>query len=404
VSPTAELAYAPGVTSIAPEEWNALVDENDPFLEHGFLAALERSGSVGAETGWLPHFTLVRWRGELVGAAPSYIKSHSYGEFVFDWSWAAAAERTRLSYYPKLVVAVPFTPVTGNRLLVRPGADAATVQAALVRGLHDLCEATGSSSIHLLFCTEAEKRLLAQNHYSARLGLQFHWRNRAPVPYADFEDFLRAFRSRNRKQVRHERAVAAGHGLSLETREGPEMTAGEWMVLQRLYAANVGKHGGARYLSSRFFDEIRQHFSHRVVATLALRGERVVAGALNFERGQHLYGRYWGALEEHDMLHFELCYYRLIERAVTRGYRLFEAGAQGEHKLKRGLDPTYTHSAHLIRHPGLAAAIARFVEGEAQHVEQELAHYRSLSPYSRAPGSPDLAPDPGPPDSSAPGK
>jgi len=156
--------------------------------------------------------------------------------------------------------------------------------------------------------------------------------------------------------------------------------------LQRFYAINVGKHGGVRYLQPRFFAEVRQRFAHRVVATLASRGEEVVAGTLNFERGQHLYGRYWGALEEHEMLHFEMCYYQLIERAVDRRYQLFEAGAQGEHKLKRGLDPSYTHSAHLIRHPGLASAVARFVEGEAQHVERELAYYKSLSPYSRAAG------------------
>jgi uncharacterized protein len=389
-----ELEYVPGVSALPPEEWDALVDPNDPFLEHAFLAALERSGSVGKSSGWLPHFTLVRSRGELVGAAPSYLKLHSYGEFVFDWSWAAAAERAGVSYYPKLLVAVPFTPVSGSRLLVRPGADAELVRSALLEGLEALAEETSCSSVHVLFCPDDEKRLLVERGYSPRLGLQFHWRNRSPAPYASFDDFLGAFRSRNRKQVRHERAVAAGHGLRLETIAGPDLTPAQWAALQRLYVANVRKHGGARYLSPRFFDEIRESFSHRVLATLASRDEQVVAGTLNFERGQHLYGRYWGAFEEHEMLHFEMCYYQLIERAVLRGHQLFEAGAQGEHKLKRGLDPAYTHSAHLIRHPGLAAAVARFVEGEAQHVEQELAHYKSLSPYSRppTPGGPDPAP------------
>jgi uncharacterized protein len=386
LSATPELGHAPGVSSIPPEEWDALVDGNDPFLEHGFLAALERSGSVGAGTGWLPRFTLVRWRGELVGAAPSYVKSHSYGEFVFDWSWAAAAERVRVDYYPKIVVAVPFTPVTGSRLLVRPGADAATVRQALVRGLVALAEEADCSSIHVLFCPEREKDLLAESGFAPRLGLQFHWRNRTPEPYADFADFLGAFRSRNRKQVKHERAVAAGHGLKLETRAGPELDPRQWAALQHFYAANVDKHGGVRYLSRRFFDEVRQRFAHRVVATLASRGDDVVAGTLNFERGQHLYGRYWGALEEHEMLHFEMCYYQLIERAVDRKHLLFEAGAQGEHKLKRGLEPSYTHSAHLIRHPGLASAVSRFVEGEAEHVRRELEYYRTLSPYSRAAG------------------
>jgi uncharacterized protein len=384
LSSSFELGHAPGVTSIPAEEWDALVDANDPFLEHGFLAALERSRSVGPESGWLPNFTLVRWRGELVGAAPAYIKSHSYGEFVFDWSWAAAAERARVHYYPKLVVAVPFTPVSGSRLLVRPGADAEAVRAELARGLLSLAEESDCSSVHVLFCTEAETRVLADHGFSARLGMQFHWRNRSPEPYADFEDFLGAFRSRNRKQVRHERKVAAGHGLELKTLAGAEVPEKTWTVLQRLYAVNTSKHGGARYLQPAFFQEIRQHFAHRAVVSLASQGERVVAGTLNFERGQHLYGRYWGALEEHDMLHFELCYYQLIERAVTLRHRLFEAGAQGEHKLKRGLDPSPTHSAHLIRHSGLHAAIARFVEGEAQQVEREIEYYKSLSPYSRA--------------------
>ncbi len=379
----------PGVTSVPSEEWDALVDGNDPFVEWGFLAALERSGSVGPGTGWVPRFTLVRWRGELVGAAPSYIKSHSYGEFVFDWSWAAAAERARIPYYPKLVVAVPLTPVSGSRLLIRPGADAEAVREQLVRGLVALSESADCSSIHVLFCNQAETRVLADAGFSARLGMQFHWRNRSPEPYADFDDFLGAFRSRNRKQVRHERKVAAGHGLKLETRVGTELPEKTWAVLQRLYAANANKHGGARYLTPAFFQEVRQHFAHRAVVSLAWKDDRVVAGTLNFERGQHLYGRYWGALGEYDMLHFELCYYQLIERAVARRHTLFEAGAQGEHKLKRGLDPAPTHSAHLLRHPGLNAAVARFVEGEAAQVERELEYYRSLSPYSR--GQPEPA-------------
>ena len=384
MSSSFELADAPGVSSIPAPEWDALVEGNDPFCEHGFLAALERSRSVGPGTGWLPRFSLVRWRGELVGAAPAYIKSHSYGEFVFDWSWAAAAERAHIAYYPKLVVAVPFTPVSGSRLLIRPGADAEAVRGELVRGLLELAEAADCSSVHVLFCNQEEARVLAEHGFSARRGMQFHWRNRSPEPYADFEDFLGAFRSRNRKQVRHERKVAAGHGLKLETLAGPELPEKTWTVLQGLYATNTDKHGMARYLTPAFFQEIRQHFAHRAVVSLASQGDRVVAGTLNFERGEHLYGRYWGTLEEFDMLHFELCYYQLIERAVTRRHALFEAGAQGEHKLKRGLDPCPTHSAHLIRHPGLNAAVARFVEGEARQVEQEIAYYQSLSPYSRA--------------------
>jgi predicted N-acyltransferase len=385
VSAVPEPSSASGVAEIPAQAWNALVDGNDPFLEHGFLLALERSRSVGAATGWQPRFVLARQGGELVGAVPLYLKQHSYGEFVFDWAWAGAAERAGVRYYPKLVAAVPFTPVTGSRLLVRPDADAAAVRAALARGMRAVADETRASSIHVLFCTEEEGQALAAEGFAARAGLQFHWTNRAPEPYRDFGDFLSAFRSRNRKQVRHERATAAGHGLRLETLAGPALGDREWAALEQLYATNVDKHDGARYLTPEFFRQLRATFAERVVATLAYRGETPVAGTLNFERGRHVYGRYWGCLEEHSMLHFELCYYRLIERAVDRGYSRFEAGAQGEHKLKRGLEPSPTRSAHWLRHAGLFSAVRRYVEGEAESVSEAIARYRELSPYARGP-------------------
>ena len=383
-----------GVAAIPAAEWDALVDANDPFLEHGFLLALERSGSVGRGTGWLPHFVLVHditdaGHKRLVAAAPLYLKSHSYGEFVFDWSWAGAAARAGLPYYPKLVSAVPFTPVTGQRLLTHPDADRPALLPWLIRGLRDSADQTGASSIHVLFCRDDEFTSLQEAGFLARLGLQFHWTNRQPQPYASFDDFLSAFRSRNRKQVRKERAVAAGHGLQLVTRRGTELSDADWVALEAFYEANIDRHGGARYLTPAFFQELRRHFAHRVVASLAyrqgdVRGDaRPVAGTLNFERGRHLYGRYWGCAEQLEMLHFELCYYQLIERAVTLGYTRFEAGAQGEHKLKRGLEPTLTFSAHWIADRGLSAAVARFLVTERAAAQQELDEYRQLSPYAR---------------------
>jgi len=378
------VSFPEGVSAIEPRAWDALVSPDDPFAEHGFLAALERSASVGRGTGWMPRFVLVEDADGPVGAAPTYLKSHSYGEFVFDWAWAGGAERSGLRYYPKLVVAIPFTPVTGSRLLVRPGADPQLVRTALVQGLDALADETRASSIHVLFCPTDESRFLESAGYLSRLGMQFHWNNRSPTPYQDFEDFLGAFRSRNRKQVRRERALAAGHGLSIQTKEGPALTDAEWEALERFYLANADKHGSECYLTPAFFREIRATFAHRVVASFAYRGETLVAGTLDFERGQHLYGRYWGAIEELDMLHFELCYYQLIERAVRRGYTRFEAGAQGEHKLKRGLDPAPTYSAHWIRHPGLRGAIERFCAAEAHAVTAQIAHYQELSPYARA--------------------
>ena len=230
-----------GVTEVPPEEWDALVDANDPFVEHAFLATLERSGSVGARAGWQPRFVLARQAGKLVGATPLYLKDNSYGEFIFDWAWASGAMRAGIPYYPKLVAAVPFTPVTGARLLVHPDADATTVRAALLEGIEATAEQTGASSVHFLFCPEQESAFLAGNGYRARLSMQFQWTNRTP-PYADFDDFLGAFRSRHRKQVRKERVTAAAHGLRLATVEGGALGPREWQALAHFYQANTSKH------------------------------------------------------------------------------------------------------------------------------------------------------------------
>jgi uncharacterized protein len=384
-----KLSVVPSLADVPAEAWDTLVDENDPFLEHAFLTALERSGSIGADSGWQPVYLLAHGHdGTLLGGVPLFLKDHSYGEFVFDWGWASSAQRAGIPYYPKLVAAAPFTPVTGRRLLVRPGIDPTPIEAALCDGLFAAADRLEASSVHVLFCTEHERDLLAARGFHPRLGMQFHWLNRAPHAFRDFDDFLSAFRSRNRKQVRHERAIAQSHGLTLALKTGTELDDRDWAALESFYESNIDKHDGSRYLTPAFFQELRRHLAHRVVATLAYNtAGRPIAGALNFERGRHLYGRYWGALEEHPMLHFELCYYRLIERAVERGFTRFEAGAQGEHKLKRGLDPAPTYSAHHIRHPSLSAAVGRFVRGEAVAMEGEITRYRELSPYSRVPSS-----------------
>jgi predicted N-acyltransferase len=383
------------------------VSENDPFLAHAFLSALEASGSVGARAGCVPRLVLVRdgkgkgdGKGRLVGAVPLYLKTNSYGEFIFDWSWANAAHRAGVRYYPKLVAAIPFTPATGQRLPVRADAavDDAGVVAELLRGVRLVADDERASSIHFLFCTETEKRRLAEGNaagatrYIPRLSMQFHWRNRhaqqpdAP-PFADFEDYLGAFRSRNRKQVRKERREAAAHGLTFRVATGGELEGRDWKALRAFYVANVERHGGVAYLSDRFFQIARETLADRLVSTLAYAGTRPVAGTINFERGAHLYGRYWGCLEEYEMLHFELCYYQLIERAIARRCTLFEAGAQGEHKLKRGLTPAFTHSAHWIRHPELGAAIAEYIRSEETAVVDQARYYEEHSPF-RAEGGP----------------
>jgi predicted N-acyltransferase len=371
-----------GASAVPAGSWDALVDPNDPFVEHAFLSTLERSGSVGARAGWRPRFVLVHQGTRLVGAAPLYLKDNSYGEFIFDWAWASGAMRAGIPYYPKLVAAVPFTPVTGSRLLVHPDAEATEVRAALVEGMAGAAEETGASSVHVLFAPEAETAFLAAKGYRPRLSMQFHWVNRTP-PYADFDDFLGAFRSRHRKQVRKERVAASAHGLRFAVLEGKDLGPREWSALENLYQANTSKHGSPAYLNSKFFRLMPRTLAHRVVATLAYKGDEVVAGTLNFERGHHLYGRYWGCLEEFERLHFELCYYQLIERSIARQHHRFEAGAQGEHKLKRGLGPSLTHSAHWLRQPELDRAVTRFVAAEAESVRQAVAEYEELSPYRK---------------------
>ena len=379
-----DLEILGSVVDVSAGEWDGLVGEDDPFLEHAFLATLEASGSVGASTGWEPRIVLVRSGACLVGAVPLYLKRHSYGEFVFDWSWASAAERAGIRYYPKLVAAIPFTPVTGQRLPVANGAERETVWAELLRGVRLIADSERASSVHLLFCTGEEQAAAAAHGYLPRLGLQFHWHNRPNRPFESFEDYLATFRAHSRKNVRRERRMAASHGLAVRVATGAELEPPEWQALHRCYLANVRRHRGIPYLGPEFFRIAAQTLAHRVVATLAYRGDQPIAGTLNFEKGTHLYGRYWGCIANYEMLHFELAYYRLIERAIARRHTRFEAGAQGEHKLARGLLPAFTHSAHWLRHPGLAEAVAHVVRGEAEEVEARARAYLAHSPFHAA--------------------
>jgi uncharacterized protein len=354
---------------------------------------------VGRRAGCEPRLVLAREGGRLVGAVPLYLKTNSHGEFIFDWGWADAAERSGLRYYPKLVAAIPFTPATGHRLMLSAAPDAppaAAITAALLGGVREVAAQERASSVHFLFCTEEEKTTLERQDYLPRLSLQFHWHNRAERPFESFDDYLSTFRSRNRKQVRKERQGAAAHGLRFRVATGAELDDRDWAALHRFYVTNVRRHHGIAYLRPAFFELARETLAHRLVATLAYRGDDAVAGTVNFEKGRHLYGRYWGCLADYEMLHFELCYYQLIERAIAGRYTLFEAGAQGEHKLKRGLGPAFTHSAHWIGHAGLRGAIASFVEREAEAVEDSLRDYAEHTPFrSEGPGADDKDADAG---------
>jgi hypothetical protein len=381
--PALSLSVLPGVRNLAPAEWDALVDDDDPFLEHAFLAALERSGSVGPGTGWEPHILVVRQDRQLVGAVPLYLKYDSMGEFIWDFAWAQGAQNAGIRYFPKLVAAAPFTAAGGRRLLLHPSADRAVVVPALVAGMRLVADKTGASSIHVLLCREEEVALLEPAGFVPRSSYQFHWANRQPIPYQGFDDYLDEFRSRNRKQVRHERAVASGHGLRIVTALGTDLDDRAWSALDRFYRSTVDQYGNVAFLTPAFFAEIRHTHAHRLLAVLAYRGEEPVAATTSFVRGKRLYGRYWGSAEPFPMLHFELCFYRLIEFAIAHGLEGFEGGAGGEQKLKRGLLPRRTFSAHWIRHPALADAIADFVEREAVAVREEMRAHWECSPFAR---------------------
>ena len=364
--------------------WDALAGDDDPFAEHAFLHTLESSGAVGGDSGWNPRHILVHDGGDLVGALPLYEKEHSYGEYIFDWAWADASMRMGLRYYPKLVSMAPVTPATGQRLLIPNDADE-TRRRAIVSKLLDgalaVRDELGASSIHLLFLNEAELLdVRADGRFMPRLSHQFHWHNRG---YETFDDFLAEFRSSNRKKLRKERRIAQESGLEIRVLTGDELTPAHWARLREFYRNTCARKGSFPYLPYHFFEHAREHLADRAVVAAAFDGEQMMAASLNFEKGAHLYGRYWGADQRFEMMHFELCYYQLIERAIAKGMRRFEAGAQGHHKLKRGLMPSSVHSAHYIEHPHLHQAIGDFLPREAMAAKRQMNELASHGPFKR---------------------
>lgn len=373
--------FASQLAEVSAQEWDALVGEDDPFVEHAFLLALEESGSVGRGTGWQPMHVLAREGERLVAALPLYLKQHSYGEYVFDFGWAQAALRAGIRYYPKLVAMVPFTPATGRRFLLAPSVSEAEAVRALLDGALRALEKTRASTIHLHFMNPHESALVrADGRFLPRSSTQFHWHNQG---YTTFDDHLATFRSVVRKEVKKERRRVAEAGIDVEAIEGAQLTAEHWSALAGFYFDTCTAHGSGPYLTPEFFDLVAKTHAQRVVAMIARHEGRIVAGTLNFEKGRHLYGRYWGSVERHDSLHFELCYHRLIERAIARGCSRFEAGAQGMHKLRRGLLPTEIHNACYVADPRLRAAVADFLEREAETVQYELAELRHHGPSHR---------------------
>lgn len=375
------LRCLPSLESISADDWDACAGTDNPFVGYAFLSALERSRSAVAEAGWEPHPLVAEdARGRVLGCVPLYAKSHSYGEYVFDWAWADAWQRAGLAYYPKLQVCVPFTPVPGPRLLLRPEAVGQGVAEALADALRQLTDQAGLSSAHVTFATEDEARLLEARGWLPRLGQQYHWHNPG---YRDFDDFLSTLSSRKRKALRKERERAQGQGLEILTLGGAELRPDHWDAFYRFYRDTSGRKWGHPYLTRDFFHRLGESLADRVVMVMARQGGEWVAGALNLRGGDALFGRNWGALGEFPFLHFEMCYYRAIDYAIAHGLKRVEAGAQGEHKVARGYLPAATWSAHYIREPPLRRSVARFLEAERRQVAEEMRLLAETSPYRR---------------------
>jgi predicted N-acyltransferase len=375
-----------GIGQVDGAAWRALEPPDFPFFDHEFLHALERSRSIGRRSGWSPVYLVCGDGREVLGALPLYLKTDSYGEYVFDWEWAHAYREHGLSYYPKLVSAVPFTPATGPKLLVRHGMDdaqRAAVNGALLDAARGLAGELGVSSSHALFLPEEELGEFEGRGYAIRHSLQFHWRNRG---YGAFPDYLDALTSKRRRQVARERRQIEGVTIERLTGEALAAHAPEHAALMyRFYLDTYDRKWGSPYLTGPFFTETFRTMADRTLLVLArdALSRRPVASALFFYKGRNLYGRYWGAIKDVRNLHFELCYYAGIEFAIERGLELFEAGAQGEHKLARGFLPTITYSAHEIRHPAFERAIGRFIAEEREYLALSLEEYAHHDPYKR---------------------
>ena len=386
-SPTVTVTTHRSLSAIPAAEWDACACPEageggrpaDPFTTHRFLKALEDSGSVGGDSGWDPLYLTAEIDGRIVACAPLYGKGHSQGEYIFDHSWAHAYERAGGRYYPKLQIAVPFTPATGRRFLTRPGAEAAGL-SALLQGAVQIAAENRLSSLHVTFCTEAEAIAGERIGLLRRTTQQFHWRNRG---YADFDAFLADLSSRKRKTIRRERRIANQFGGEIVTLTGDALRPEHWDAFWRFYQDTGARKWGRPYLTRAFFDLAQERLRDDIALMMARRDGAWVAGALNFIGRDALYGRYWGAVEHHDCLHFEACYYRAIAFAIAQGLATVEAGAQGEHKLARGYMPTETHSLHWIGDKGFAEAVARYLEEERRAVDEDIEILTSFGPFRR---------------------
>jgi len=366
------------IAEVPAAEWDSCAGNGNPSVSHVFLNALEESGSATARTGWKPqHLSLADAEGRAIGAVPLYLKNHSYGEYIFDYGWADAYERAGGRYYPKLLSAVPFTPVPGPRLLVAADAPAETRQH-LIAGMVELARQHRISSLHVNFPQDADREALAEAGFLERMGQQFHWTNNG---YRDFEDYLAALTSRKRKAVRKERREAVETGLEIDVLTGGDLSPTVWDAFYRFYIATSDRKWGSPYLNRRFFALIGERMADRIVLVMARRGREYVAGAFNLLGDDTIYGRNWGSYGDYKFLHFECCYYRAIEFAIDHGLQRVEAGAQGPHKLQRGYLPVPTYSAHWLPDPAFRRAVAQFLAREREMVEHKIEQLAEYSPF-----------------------
>ena len=375
------------LSRIDAEDWDACAcpeaadggRPDDPFTTHRFLKALEDSRSVGTGTGWTPHYMMVAMDGTCIACAPLYLKSHSQGEYIFDHNWAHAYERAGGRYYPKLQMAVPFTPVTGRRFLVKPGFEDAG-RAGLIQGAVQVAENNGLSSVHVTFCTDAEAKAGTTLGLMARTSQQYHWQNPG---YGTFDEFLGALNSRKRKTIRKERRVAQDFGGEIRQLAGNDIQPEHWDAIWEFYQDTGARKWGMPYLTRQFFEIAHENLRDDILLVLAERDGQAIAGAMNLIGRDALYGRYWGCSEHHPCLHFELCYYQAMDFSIAQGLATVEAGAQGEHKLVRGYLPVTTHSLHWMRDAGFAEAVAQYLDAERAAVEEDIEILTKFGPFKK---------------------
>ena len=370
--------FESGMNAVSPAKWSALTDSNFPFSEHDFLSALEETNCVGKESGWIPcHLTI--WEKDMLhGALFLYEKNNGYGEYIFDWGWAQAYEKNGLNYYPKLVSTVPFTPATGRKLLVHPEVDDDLVRKKLLEEALYCMRSRNCSSLHFLYITTEEISTFNSMGFLIRHSFQFHWKNNS---YKNFDQFLSTLKRKRRKEIIRERKQIKEQMITVKILEGDDITREQIAQMYKFYISTISRKWGHPYLSLEFFYRIHHTMLKRLVLILAYVNKDCVAGSINFQKGDCLYGRYWGCKGNYRSLHFELCYYQPIEFAIRKGITLFEAGAQGEHKIQRGFLPELTYSAHWLEHKEFRTSISNFLEAEKESIRQGIKEFSPHSPY-----------------------